>query len=664
MITVGVKIRTTRVFFDTGGFLPCRVLSEDDPKEKSELSTNGACALNENDRGEEKHMKQGKNYTIIQNLSYCVRMTKEKYPILLLFCFLIIMANVVMPVITAFLPKVIIEEITMQKEIGSILRITAGLTFSLAILMGLQEYLDRLIYWNKLKMNVFFLHMVTIKGLTTDYRNQENEHFRKLQSESFASCNGNYSYYAQIYDAGVLFFSNLLGFTAFTGILITLNPLLIVFLCVTTFISFLLNRRILRWVDTNNEEKVSYEQKMQYIVSASNDMQAAKDIRLYHMTTWMDQLYKENMRGLLGWYRKYTAKLFGVSAVDSSLTFFREGVTYLVLILMVLENRISVADFVLYFNVVAGFSTWLSSMLGQINSLERLSLAMSRFRAYLEYPESYRREEGIPVAKTGLPGKITLEHVNFRYTEDGESILKDINLELNPGEHLAVVGLNGAGKTTLVKLMCGLIEPVSGRILYDGVDIRKYNRNQYYGLFGAVFQDYSILPVTIEEIVAESVDEKVETKRVEECLKQAGLWDKIATLKQGSRTRYDKAFWDDGINLSGGETQKLLLARALYRQSPVVILDEPTAALDPIAENRLYEKYNEMMVNKTTVFISHRLASTRFCDRILLIDGGKISEQGTHEQLLAQKGMYYKLFETQAKYYAKRVGEEVTDEVS
>ena len=234
-------------------------------------------------------MKQGKNYTIIQNLSYCVRMTKEKYPILLLFCFLIIMANVAMPVITAFLPKVIIEEITMQKEIGSILRITAGLTFSLAILMGLQEYLDRLIYWNKLKMNVFFLHMVTIKGLTTDYRNQENEHFRKLQSESFASCNGNYSYYAQIYDAGVLFFSNLLGFTAFTGILITLNPLLIVFLCATTFISFLLNRRILRWVDTNNEEKVSYEQKMQYIVSASNDMQAAKDIRLYHMTTWMDQ---------------------------------------------------------------------------------------------------------------------------------------------------------------------------------------------------------------------------------------------------------------------------------------------------------------------------------------------------------------------------------------
>ena len=664
MITVGVKIRTTRVFFDTGGFLPCRVLSEDDPKEKSELSTNVTCAFHENDRGEEEHMKHEKNYTIIQNLSYCVRMTKENYPILLLFCSLIIMANVAMPVITAFLPKVMIEEITMQKEIRSILMVTAGLTFSLAILMGLQEYLDRLIYWNKLKMNVFFLHMVTIKGLTTDYRNQENEHFRKLQSESFASCNGNYSYYAQIYDAGVLFFSNLLGFTAFTGILITLNPLLIVFLCVTTFISFLLNRRILRLVDTNNEEKVSYEQKMQYIVSASNDMQAAKDIRLYHMTTWTDQLYKENMRGLLGWYRKYTAKLFGVSAVDSSLTFFREGVTYLVLILMVLENRISVADFVLYFNVVAGFSTWLSSMLGQINNLERLSLAMSRFRAYLEYPESYRREEGIPVAKTGLSGKITLEHVNFRYTEDGESILKDINLELNPGEHLAVVGLNGAGKTTLVKLICGLIEPVSGRILYDGVDIRKYNRNQYYGLFGAVFQDYSILPVTIEEIVAESVDEKVETKRVEECLKQAGLWDKIATLKQGSRTRYDKAFWDDGINLSGGETQKLLLARALYRQSPVVILDEPTAALDPIAENRLYEKYNEMMVNKTTVFISHRLASTRFCDRILLIDGGKISEQGTHEQLLAQKGMYYKLFETQAKYYAERVGEEVTDEVS
>jgi len=369
------------------------------------------------------------------------------------------------------------------------------------------------------------------------------------------------------------------------------------------------------------------------------------------MVGWMNRIYQENMKGLLGWYRKYTAKLFGASAVDSSLTFFREGVTYLVLLYMVWNSQITVAEYVLYFNVVAGFSVWLSSMLGQISNLERLNLAMNRFRAYLEFPETYKREEGLAVAKREQPGKITLENVSFRYSEDGTDILKDLNLEIVQGEHLAVVGLNGAGKTTLVKIICGLIEPTQGRVLYDGVDIREYNRNQYYGIFAAVFQDYSILPVTIEEIVSEDMGESIDSVRVENCLKQAGLWDKVSSLEMGSKSHFDKSFWDDGISFSGGEMQKLLLARALYKQAPVVILDEPTAALDPIAENRLYESYDDMMKDKTTVFISHRLASTRFCSRILLIEGGEVQEEGTHEELLVKQGKYYELFETQAKYY-------------
>ena len=524
---------------------------------------------------------------------------------------------------------------------------------------GLRKYLEKLIYWNRFKMNAFFLRRITRKGLTTDYRNQEDEHFRALQDESFAGCNGNFSHFSRIYDAAVQFFSGLLGFLAFGGILAALNPLLILFLCLTTLAGFFLNRRISRWLEGSSDEKAGYEQRMRYVISAADDPRAAKDIRLYRMAAWLDGVYKKNLSGLLGWYRRYTAKLFGVSAADSVLVLIREGALYAYLICLALDGRITAAEFVLYFNAAAGFSSWFGGLLGQITAFERLNLAVNRFRSYLEYPERWLREEGKPVGDRTAPKRMELRHVSFRYREDGADVIRDLNLTLEAGEHLAVVGLNGAGKTTLVKLLCGLADPTEGAVLYNGTDIREYNRTEYCRLFGAVFQEHSILPVTIEEIVAGEEAGDADRGRAEACLRQAGLWEKIASLPGGMDSRYDKAFWDDGVLFSGGEIQKLLLARALYRQSPVIVLDEPTAALDPVSENRLYETYDDIMRGKTTVFISHRLASTRFCHRIILLDQGRIAEEGTHEELLARNGRYRELFETQAKYYRENPEGEV-----
>ena len=604
-------------------------------------------------------MEQDRKYPVLRNLAYCLRATRQGYPKLLLFCLLLILANCLVPVLTAFLPKIVIDGITEGLPLRRLLAVTAALTGLLAVLGGLQKYLEKLVYWNKFKMNAWFLRLITRKGLTTDYRNQEDEHFRTLQQESFASCNGNFSYYAQTYDAVVLFFSNLLGFLAFAGILFSLSPLLILFLCGTTLVSFLLNRRISRWLERNREEKAGYERRMQYVVSASEDIRAAKDIRLYRMAAWLDGVYETNLKGLLGWYRRYTARLFGVSAADSALALVREGLTYAFLLYLALKGTITVAEFVLYFHAVAGFSAWLGSMLGQITGMQRLNQSMNRFRSYLEYPEHYLREGGKPVPGPAGPKRIELRHVSFRYGAEEKDVIRDLSLTLEPGEHLAVVGLNGAGKTTLVKMICGLTEASEGSVLYDGTDVREYNRDAYYGLFGAVFQDYSILPVTIAEIVAEADSGSLDPARVEQCLEQAGLREKIASLPEGIQSKYDKAFWDDGVNLSGGEIQKLLLARALYRQSPVILLDEPTAALDPVSENRLYETYDGIMKGKTTVFISHRLASTRFCHRIVLIEDGRIAEEGTHGELLAKKGRYCELFETQAKYYRENPDGEV-----
>lgn len=605
-------------------------------------------------------MEHNKKYFVHQNLAYCIRATKECCPKLLVFCLLIIPLNALIPVITAWLPKSVIEGITDSLPLRQLLTFTLGLTGGLAVLSAVRTFLEKLIYWNKFKMNAFFLRRITRKGLTTDYRNQEDEYFRTLQNESFTSCNGNFSHYAQIYDAAVQFFSNALGFLAFAGILLALEPLLILFLCLTTVISFLLNRRVSKWIEINTDEKAGYEKQMQYVIRTADDITAAKDIRLYRMKTWLDGIYEKNLSGLLGWYRRYTARLFKASAADSALVLIREAVTYGWLIAMTLNGRITVAEFVLYFNAVAGFSTWMSSLLGQITVLQRLNYAMNRFRSYLEYPDHYLRENGRSVDDRTEPKEIVLRRIRFRYGESGQDVIRDLSLTVKPCEHLAVVGLNGAGKTTLVKLICGLTEPTEGTVLYGGTDIREFDRNEYYGLFGAVFQDHSLLPVTVEEIVGEDDPVNIDRSLAEKCLRQAGLWDKICSLPDGMKSRYGRSFWDDGVEFSGGEIQKLLLARALYRNSPVIVLDEPTAALDPVSENRLYEIYNEIMKGKTTVFISHRLASTRFCDRIVLIDHGQIAEEGTHEELLAKKGKYYELFETQARYYREDPDGEVT----
>lgn len=602
--------------------------------------------------------EKDKTYSILQNFGYCIKATIQNYPKLLVLCFSLIMINAAIPVITTFLPKVVIDEIVTQKSLEHLLLVTGIFMGTIVVMTALQKFIDRLIYWHKYKMNTYFLKMVTKKSLRTDYCNQEDEHFRNLQSESFASCNGNFSYYAQIYDTSVKFMANLIGFTAFFYVLIRLNPIIIVFLVFSTLASYLMNKRIIKWETAHNEEKISYMQKLQYITRVSGEIKAAKDIRVYDMVLWLNSVYKANMEGVNSWYKKYTAKIFKVSICDCSFSLVREGITYFYLLYLVLQGKLSVADFVLYFNVIVGFSAWLNSLLGQVNTINRLNISINRFRTFVEYPEKYRRSSGEKINDFSVPHTIELKNVSYQYGNDGSKVINNLSLVIEPGEHLAIVGLNGAGKTTLVKLICGLIDPTEGEVLYDGKNIKELNREDVYKAFGVVFQQYSILPVTIAEIVAENINENVDVDRVRKCLQQAGLLEKINSMKNGMDTKYDKTMWEEGIDLSGGEKQKLLLARALYKNSPIVILDEPTAALDSISEQNMYELYNGVMDSKSSIFISHRLASTRFCSCIILLENGEIIECGTHEELLSSKGKYYELFETQAKHYREEKVEE------
>ena len=456
----------------------------------------------------------------------------------------------------------------------------------------------------------------------------------------------------QVYDMGIGLCTSAMGFVLYFGILSRLSMGVVVFLVAITVCSCILNHKAIRWTERHREEKVRYQQRTDYLTSVSGDIKSAKDIRLYRMDGWLSDVYRKNVEGLNGWYRRYTKAVFGVAVGDAGLSLVREAVAYVYLLYRVMEGDMGVADFVLYFGVITGFSAWLSGLFGQVTALSRISNTVDYVRTFLEYPDCFTGEEGreLPEASEG-PKELSLCEVCYRYEGAEHDTLSGISLTIAPKEHLAIVGLNGAGKTTLVKLLCGLTDPTEGCVRYDGVDVKEYNRDNYYELFSAVFQQFSLLPVTFAEAVAEEETEKIDRESVEACLKTAGLWEKIASLPKDMDSEYSRAVNDEGTELSGGQIQKLLLARALYRKAPFMVLDEPTAALDPIAESNLYEIYHEVMKDCSTVFISHRLASTRFCDRIVLIEDGKIIEEGTHTELLLKQGRYYELYETQAKYY-------------
>ena len=331
------------------------------------------------------------------------------------------------------------------------------------------------------------------------------------------------------------------------------------------------------------------------------------------------------------------------------MTAARNGIAYVYLIHMALAEGLSVSEFLLYFTAVTGFIEWVMGILQQAEKLHKQSLDISCVREFLEYPEPFCFENGKPIpAADGY--ELRLEHVSFRYPGAEKDTIRGLDLTVRPGEKLAIVGLNGAGKSTLIRLLCGLFDPTEGRVLLNGADIREFNRREYYGLFSAVFQEFSILDVTVAENIAQT-NTQIDYDKVRDCVEKAGLTKTIAELPDGLNTHVGREVYLDGVLFSGGQTQRLMLARALYKDAPILMLDEPTAALDPIAENDIYLKYNSMTAGKTSVFISHRLASTRFCDRIIFIADGRIAEEGTHESLLALGGAYAKLYEVQSRYY-------------
>lgn len=394
-----------------------------------------------------------------------------------------------------------------------------------------------------------------------------------------------------------------------------------------------------------------------YMARVTQDFDYAKDIRLFDLGGFLTRRQKEVFArredrmdfSLELWFRH--------SAVTQLFYLIGNAGVYGGLFFAVLRDGLSIGDFTMYLSLAMAFSASLLEFLHRFGDYGRASLEVDDFRSFLEL--EFEEKEEMPRVPCPEEGsfEIQFHDVCYRYDRQEKNALDHLNLVLHPGEKLAVVGLNGAGKTTMIKLLLRLYDPTEGYITLNGTDIRRFDREAYYRLFSPVFQNVEVLAFPISENISMRPGEETDCGRAERAAREAGLGERIDTLPGGIRSELLKVVDEDGVDLSGGEKQKLALARALYKAAPVVVLDEPTSALDALAEQGLYQQFDRMIGEKSAVYISHRLASTRFCDNVAMFRDGRMVEYGSHEELMKLGGEYARMFELQARYYEEQESE-------
>lgn len=598
--------------------------------------------------------KEKPKYSVIHNVIFLLKDMKKVYPLLLPYLVMLCGFSVLSPVLGIYLPKVAVELAQKQADTEEIIIRLGGLGLLLAFSMALPGMAKQGKYMMQNMMRTYYMKKMYMKSLYCSYSLIESaEGQRKLQRAVSAMDGGDLSGLMLMTDSAVLMIVNCMGFGIYSGIIASLNIAVILLLVSLTLINFFATKHAQHYEYKCQDEHAGIANKRNYIQQTTNDVQYGKDIRLYSMEPWFLHLWEKIMSTGMALHYKIRKRYFMARSVNAATLLVRDGVAYAYLIWSVLRGNITVGDFVLYFGAVTGFSDFVGNIINSANDLHKSNLQMNDMRLFIDMADEPEPEDPVSISDC-IPKdggiRIDFENVTFSYDKEAEPVLKDFTLHIDSGEKIALVGVNGAGKTTVVKLLCGFYKPESGRILIGGIDIRRYRREELMQLFSAVFQDIYIPPFTVAENISMQTEENTDMERVSTCLKWAGLYDKICEYPEGIHSPMTKEI-EDGIMLSGGQQQKILMARALYKDAPVLVLDEPTAALDAIAESETYENFHTFSKGKTAIFISHRMASTRFCDRIVYLNHGKIEESGTHEELMALSGAYAEMYEIQSQYY-------------
>ena len=598
--------------------------------------------------------KSRRKYGLISNFLYNMSAAKEWDKKLFWAQILVVVPNVTASFLATFLPSRLVADLTAQMALPRLIMELALIT---AVMWLCNAAAEMMMAYCESEGSFIYLHYAKIfarKIMDVDYDYLEDQEYQKISGNAwrvarFGQGVANATCVLPMFlfsVAGVLIYGFLLGRKSMVLLLIVMFSV-----GMSLFLLSIARKKHAQYY----EQLQLSSRRANYITDQATDSSAGKDIRLYRLLGWFLGKYDASLKEI--------GRIYGIihdwylfrNVSHAFLQLLRDGIAFGILVYMLVNGQITAAEFVFYIGLVSGFSTYFEMGLRQVMNFSNTSASISYLREFLETENNWSDSAGMgkteleKIKKQAL--KLEFRNVSFTYPGNEKPTLKNINVTIKPGEKIALIGLNGAGKTTLVKLMCGFYHPTEGEILVNDIPISKFTRDEYYSLVSVLFQDSTMMALTLDENITGQNPEDIDRAKLENALELSGFKDVYEKLPEKGQTLLVKEVNEDSVDFSGGEKQKMLFARTLYLDTPLVILDEPTAALDPIAENELYLNYGKSVENKTSVYISHRLSSTRFCDRILLLEHGEIIEEGTHESLLAGNTRYAELFEVQSQYY-------------
>lgn len=551
------------------------------------------------------------------------------------------------PLITAFLPKLILDGMETEKGIGSLYPYVLLLLGILLAIQVLSEFLQKDGFTRRCQVSAEFDNDLHRTLYACDYGNLEDSSFLELQEKAKKFLYCNWHGFGYLLDCALNILGQAAALFGIITLIATLSTGLILVFMVLASVGAFVDSRILKKTKQLEDTVIDDQRRWMYFASLFEKAEYGREFRLYHVGEWLlgkERRFFTRSNSVL---KKQNQEFMKSGIVSAGITFLEQSIVYGYLILCAMDGQISVGSFVMYISAVTSFAVAIRQIIRSVVEIRTYDMYYQNLDAYLSVPAAMRTgKERIP---TDTAPVIEFANVSFQYPGNSRYTLKNVSITINPGEKLLIAGENGAGKSTFIKLLLRMYDPTEGAIFLNGKDVREYDYDSYISLFSAVFQDYHLFSFTLRENI--TMAEDADDERIMEILKQAGLFEKFSRSEITLDTEIHKNFSDCGYEPSGGEGQKIAIARALYKDAPVMVLDEPTAALDPRAEFEIYSRFHHMVTGKTAVFISHRLSSARFCHHIAVFDKGEIVEYGTHDALLKKNGKYAELFNMQAEFY-------------